>query len=243
MPSWNIHTAHVESLFAACDPAEWGIDDPNAFLFGNYVPDIYVGFMVPGAAFHVDYCLTHMATPEVIPVPDADLFWDRYVVRHRPPSQAYRSLVLGAWAHLVADKVYNGRFREYIKDRDVPDGEELRKRKQADFDGFGRSLAISSHVSIDDELLDAARRFRPYSVLPDDVERAVDVASAIVRGNAPMDGTVDYQLLDAGWMGNAFAACDGLLKSWLETWSTLEKRGCPCASADVRAKANSMPLI
>ena len=58
MPSWNIHTAHVERLLADCEPDDLGIEDVNAFLFGNYVPDIYLGFMVADITFHVDYCRT-----------------------------------------------------------------------------------------------------------------------------------------------------------------------------------------
>lgn len=235
MPSWNIHTAHVERLFADFEPSELGIGDANAFLFGNYVPDIYVGFMVPDAAFHVDYCLTHMAQPRTIPVPEIDRFWDLYMIRHRPPSPAQHALTLGAWAHLVADMVYNARFHAFIQDRDVPSGEELRRRKQADFDAFGRSLNVSSHLIIDSDLLEAARTFRPYSVLPDDVVRAADVASSIVCANAPADDGADYLLLSEAWMADTFATCDGFLKTWLKSWRTLEADGKVAMSENVRA--------
>ena len=39
MPSWNIHTAHVERLLREEGAAALGVVDVNAFLFGNFVPD------------------------------------------------------------------------------------------------------------------------------------------------------------------------------------------------------------
>ena len=70
----------------------FGIGDENAFLFGNYVPDIYVGYMVPDASCRVDYCLTHLACPNTIPLPQASWFWDIYVVRRPFPSAAAASV-------------------------------------------------------------------------------------------------------------------------------------------------------
>lgn len=208
MPSWNIHTAHVERLLAECGTETLGIDDVNCFLFGNYVPDIYVGFMVPDATYRIDYCLTHLAEPAIIPVPDADRFWDE-CIRHpvrQPKSPSAWSLTLGAWAHLEADRVYNTRFRKFCQSSDVPSGDELRVRKQADFALFGRSLGASMHVRITPELLAAAQAFRPYSILPDDAARTVSAADALMA-QAPDGDHRDYQLLDASWMAETFGIC------------------------------------
>ena len=40
MPSWNIHSAHAEKLLADCGAAALGVADENAFLFGNFVPEV-----------------------------------------------------------------------------------------------------------------------------------------------------------------------------------------------------------
>ena len=156
MPSWNVHTAHVERLLTEYESGRLGIADENAFLFGNYVPDIYLGFMVPDAGFRIDYCITHRADLNRIPLPDADAFWDDYVYRRRPASPVGVSLVLGAWAHLLTDRLYNKRFRAFCKTHEVPSGEELRIRKQADFDLFGHSLCVSTCVHETIELVEAA---------------------------------------------------------------------------------------
>ena len=174
MPSWNIHTAHAERILEACIPKELGIEDANAFLFGNYVPDIYVGFMVPDASIHIDYCITHVADVAHIPVPDAERFWNQYIGRRAPATSTGMSLVVGAWAHIFADRFYNMRFREFLQTHDAPTGDELRRSKQADFDLYGRSLSIARHVQKTDELLEAARSFLPYSILPADVEREIE---------------------------------------------------------------------
>ena len=52
MPSWNIHIAHAEGLLEDGGPFAGVVRDRNAFLFGNFVPDIYVGYMVPSGRAH-----------------------------------------------------------------------------------------------------------------------------------------------------------------------------------------------
>ena len=47
MPSWNIHIAHAEGLLEDGGPFAGVVRDRNAFLFGNFVPDIYVGYVWP----------------------------------------------------------------------------------------------------------------------------------------------------------------------------------------------------
>ncbi|MBQ9043916.1 MAG: hypothetical protein IJ111_14025 [Eggerthellaceae bacterium] len=239
MPSWNIHTAHVERLLAEHAPESLGISDANIFLFGNYVPDVYLGFMVHGTTFRLDYCLTHLARPNIIPVPDADQFWNDCIWRvfRRPKTEAGMSLALGVWAHLVADRMYNMRFRQFCQTRDVPKGDELRLRKQADYDLFGHSLGIKSHVKATPELLEVAKAFREYSILPDDVQRTIDVADAIVNTDPTFPTADDYQLLNSEWMNATFDACNERLALWLQTWMSLQTAGEPFSAADVRAAA------
>ena len=241
MPSWNIHTAHVERLLADCQPSELGISDANAFLFGNYVPDIYVGFMVPDASYHIDYCITHLAKVNVIPIPDADCFWDLYIHKRRPTSEMGLSLTLGAWAHLVADQFYNGRFRMFKRTHDTPEGKELRIRKQSDFDLFGHSLDISSHVQVNDGLLEAARTFWGYTIMGEDVVRAVDAADAIVRSNAGPSRGGSYRLLDAAWMNETFEACNSRLKTWLKVFGEFEE-GESASAVEMRQAAGLPPV-
>ena len=80
MPSWNIHIAHAERLLDGGGALAASVRDRNAFLFGNVVPDIYVGYMVPGIADPIPYRVTHFAKPEPIPKPREDVFWNTYVV-------------------------------------------------------------------------------------------------------------------------------------------------------------------
>ena len=241
MPSWNIHTAHVERLLADHRAGELGIPDENAFLFGNYVPDLYLGFMVPETTYRLDYCMTHMARRHVIPIPDADLFWDTYVRARTFPTPATRALTLGAWAHLVADRFYNGMFRRFMETCDGPKGDELRLRKQADFNLFGNSLGITSHVRPTPELFEAALAFRAYSILPGDVKRAIDVASGIVRACEKVPENAQYQLIDPAWMLGVFNACDERLAVWLASWQHLVARGADESAESVRAEAGLPP--
>ncbi len=80
MPSWNIHIAHAETLLAREGGIAAAVRDRNAFLLGNVVPDIRVGYMVPGIADPLPYRITHFAKPGHIPKPREWEFWDTYIV-------------------------------------------------------------------------------------------------------------------------------------------------------------------
>ena len=242
MPSWNIHTAQAERLLATPGPEALGVSDANAFLFGNYLPDVYVGYMVPDAAMRIDYRITHVANANLIPVPDLDRFWDDYYLdrsRHARLRGVDASLFLGAWAHLACDRCYNAGFRRFYLTQEMPQGDELRKRKQADFALFGLSLDIVAKVELTPELLGAARHFGPYSILEPDVERAIAAASAIVDSNAagPEPGAC-YQLLSAAWMQDVFSSCDAFVRAWLVAAAQLTRAGAEVTAADVRAAAS-----
>ena len=195
MPSWNIHTAHVERLLRDEGAASLGVRDENAFLLGNLAPDIYVGYMVPDTTLRIDYKLTHHTTRGHIPLPRYDEFWDFYIAGHKDVSD----LTLGAWSHLVADHVYNAHTREYLARIGVEPGERARVGKQSDFALFGRTLDISMVPCVNDALLAQCSAFPPYSILERDVRGAVESARRIVERNRAehLSGTPDYQLLTA----------------------------------------------
>ncbi len=79
VPSWNIHIAHAEDVLARGGGLAAAVRDRNAFLFGNVLPDIRVGYMVPGIVEPIPYRITHFAKPEHIPKPREWEFWDTYV--------------------------------------------------------------------------------------------------------------------------------------------------------------------
>ena len=79
MPSWNIHIAHTEQLLGRSSALSRAVRDRNAFLLGSVVPDIFVGYMVPGIVDPIPYRVTHFAKPEPIPKPHEDEFWNTYV--------------------------------------------------------------------------------------------------------------------------------------------------------------------
>lgn len=242
MPSWNIHTAHVESLLSRRDPKELGIEDVNTFLFGNFAPDIYVGFMVPEASLRIDYCVTHVAQINMIPVANADMFWDLYIGYRTPSDPSTLSLTLGAWAHLVADRYYNGNFRTYWLQCDIAGGDVQRIAKQADFELFGNSLRLQTCTQATQQLLEAAYNFRPYRILEEDVNRSIDIANAIVRNNGKAHLTqTSYQVLSKAWLDRVFSDCTDRLEIWLETWQRLVSQGLPFRAADIRAAAGLPP--
>lgn len=185
MPSWNIHTAHVERLLREEGAARLGVRDVNAFLFGNFLPDIYVGYMVPVPVARLrDYRETHFADGGAIPSPNYQAFWDRFVEGcDAEDGGSLNDLVLGAWAHLVCDSVYNTRTRAYIASIGVKAGDVTRKRKQLDFALFGRTFDISLRPCVTPELIAACAAYPQYPVIEADVREAVAVAGRIVDEN------------------------------------------------------------
>lgn len=94
MPSWNIHIAQTEQLFKRAGALACTVRDQNAFLFGALIPDIPVGYMVPGIKDPIAYRITHFAKPACIPKPREWEFWDTYVaplVRSDDVAAAWRS--------------------------------------------------------------------------------------------------------------------------------------------------------
>lgn len=263
MPSWNIHIAQVERLFARDDAVARTVYDRNAFLLGNLVPDIYVGYMVPAVTHPIAYRITHFATPEPIPKPREREFWDTHVVpwlvavralgvdlagalsgdagardgrpcipassldaeqdfvsrTHYPQryegaaapvsqgcpeddvwdevglARSVLDLTLGTWAHLVADNLWNTRVNEFLDAHGGRPSEAFRIKKQADFDGFGKSLAIDALVRPTARLAATAERFVQYPIDERTLLTAIGVAHETVRTNPGGHGHPPYQLL------------------------------------------------
>lgn len=206
MPSWNIHTAHVERLLREEGAARLGVRDVNAFLFGNVLPDIYVGYMVPVPVARLrDYRETHFADGGAIPSPNYDAFWERFVVGTGAGS--LHDLLLGAWAHLVCDSVYNTRTRAFIASIGVKADDVTRKRKQRDFALFGRTFDISMRPRVTPGLIAACAAYPQYPVVEEDVREAVAVAGHIVDENHAglIRGVPDYDLLTPEFFAEASA--------------------------------------
>lgn len=194
MPSWNIHTGLVEHVLAPGDAASLGIRDANQFLFGNLVPDVYVGYMAPDVSHTLRYIDTHYGQPTHIPVPEVDRFWDDWIAPAIGQG-GVDDVVLGAWAHLLADNRYNACVRAFNEEHSIPSGEKTRIAKQGDFDLFGHSLGISTTVEVTPALIQAAGRFPQYEIEAQDVERAVAADRAIVEASRRPPERTTYELL------------------------------------------------
>ena len=260
MPSWNIHIAQTERLLERPAVAD-AVRDRNAFLFGNVVPDIFVGYMVPGVDEPIPYRVTHVAKPERIPKPREREFWDTYVAplaehiaqmgeggvpivsiddernvlnrTHYParfantgplpdavvrarshsaasaddPAAVRRSvldLTLGAWAHLLADNLWNARVSEFLAAHGGVPSEEFRIKKQGDFDWFGRTLHLSSVPQATDRLIAACAAFPQYAIPARHVYASVGVIHETVRTNGGVDKHEPYRLLTDEFFSSTF---------------------------------------
>jgi len=194
-----------------------GIRNANEFLFGNFVPDIYVGYMVSGPTRIMDYKVTHLSAGGRIPLPRYDEFWDDYIRGRGCASD----LVLGAWCHLVCDHVYNAHTRAFIKSIGVSSSDETRIRKQDDFALFGRTLAISMKPELTPGLVRACASFPQYAIDERDTAAAVDVACGVVDENQRglISGTPTYSLLTEGFFSQAREDANAICLSGLRSYA------------------------
>ncbi len=205
MPSWNIHMAETARLLETSGAQALGVRDPNLFLFGNLVPDIYVGYMVPDVDRKLPYRETHFAGAGAIPCPRDDEFWDRYVVAADRRGEDPGDLVLGVWAHLAADNMWNSRVRRFIAARGIPAGERTRVRKQTDFDTFGHLLPVPAAPHASEALYRAAESFPQYPVDRATVDKALAAAEKIARDNVPAaPARLSYTLLDQKFFDDVY---------------------------------------
>ena len=213
MPSWNIHMAHAQRLLEREGSAALGIRDEAAFLFGNVLPDVYVGFVVPDVSRRVPYHDTHLAQRHQIPLPDYDLFWRRHV---EPRDQA-SDVTLGAWCHLACDNVYNSLARKVAAEAGIKPGEELRVRKQADYELFGRTLTATLRLEATPEVVAQAAAFPQYGVDEVDVHAAVRAGNELLEASEAghIEGTPAYDLFRAEQFDEAFEAAHRLMADTL----------------------------
>ena len=179
MPSWNVHLAHAERLLDEVGASALGVRDVNAFLVGNVVPDIPVGFIVQNPVNKLRYTFTHLAVKDPIPLPRDDFFWRDHIEGRGEVDD----VTLGAWAHLAADYVYNLHTRAYLKSIGMEPCDEARTGKQGDFALFGRTLKLSRYVHADESLLAQTAAFEQYALPEADVRAAVEMCNFYVDEN------------------------------------------------------------
>lgn len=197
-----------------------GIRDVNAFLFGNLVPDVYVGYMVTELSHKIKYIETHFADPGYVPEPRYWEFFERYVVPSANEQGRVSDVVLGAWTHLLADNVYNTHFNQLLVRLELEPGTEIRVRKQGDFDTFGRTLDISMMPKVTDELLAQCVAFPQYPVEEPEVLATCEVMARIVADNAERHViNPEYSLLGDDYFSSVPDEVDSLMRAGLHDYA------------------------
>ncbi len=223
MPSWNIHTAQAERLLNTDGASALGIRDVDAFLLGNLLPDIYVGYMVPNVSRKIPYRETHFADPTFVPEPRYGEFFECY----GQPSEdgTVSDLVLGAWAHLVADHVYNQQSNRFFREHNIPSGNPTRIKKQGDFDLFGRTRDIHRAPHITKEVLRQCAAFEQYPLEERDMYATQTVMENIISSNIEhrVFGTPAYRMLDDAFFSTTFDMVTERIRHGLLAYAAGEK--------------------
>lgn len=222
MPSWNIHTAHAEQLLNTTGADALGIRCVDAFLLGNLLPDVYVGYMVPDITRKIPYQDTHFADPSIVPEPDYGQFFDLFCARDA--NGVVDDLLLGSWAHLVADHDYNKRVNAFFEQEHITPSSTVREKKQSDFAAFGRTLDISLVPHITPEVLAQCARFPQYDLEPSDMYATEEAMSRIVADNTEhhIEGIPEYQLLYPDFFSSTFEGATEHIRAGLLAYAAGE---------------------
>ena len=197
-----------------------GICDVDGFLFGNLVPDIYAGHMVPDASRKIDYRETHLVDPLFVPEPDYGAFFERFAAPSADESGRVSDLVLGTWAHLVADHTYNRRFNELLEQRGLKACDDIRKQKQADFDLYGRTLDISWVPEPTDALKAGCAQLPQFPIEASDVEKTCEVVRGIVANNREHHvSEPTYELLGSDYFRTVSDEVDTRIRAGLHAYA------------------------
>ena len=241
MPSWNIHMAQTERLFTHMSEKTFPVSEKNIFVFGNLVPDIFVGYMVPGIKPCISYGKTHFAVPSKIPLPNELEFWNLYIGdQSQPPKdspccncqigpmsndlefhQSKRftkkdnvdAIVLGIWAHLATDNIWNDRTRKFANVHQIQITDSLRVAKQADFDIYGRTQYLGKGPFVTEELLNSSKKMVQYPLSKQIVIKTCAIAQKIVEDAHHNKNEINkqYQLFDKMWLDKTMEITDDFL--------------------------------
>lgn len=223
MPSWNVHIAHVEHVLKTHTLEGIGVHNPSAFLLGNLLPDLYVGYMVPDITKKILYNTTHMAPHAHVPLPNYQAFGEEFLSHTRVSydQETSQDLVLGAWCHLMCDHTYNQATRTFLDAHHIEHGEQARIGKQTDLDTYGRTLDITRTITIDDDLIAQVSRFAQYEIDMRDVCACARVVKDIVARNKRehIDGIPQYMMLHQAFFDDTFKSVNDLLDFQLTTYA------------------------
>ncbi len=104
MPTWGVHLAVANKIL------EKKINiDKNSFLFGNILPDLQDGYLVPNISNIVDHKINHYDFSNGNCV--YENFYNIYKLKFDNP------VILGYFTHLITDYCFNKKFEEkYVFD-------------------------------------------------------------------------------------------------------------------------------
>lgn len=105
MPSWGIHLTIAKKLAEKLQ-----IEDKNAFLFGNLLPDVNNGYVIRDVSKLISHDITHYngqqgKLNDVLP--GCNMFYDKYQEKLENP------VILGCLSHLYTDYYWN--YMTYMK--------------------------------------------------------------------------------------------------------------------------------
>ena len=105
MPSWGIHLTIAKKLAEKLQ-----IEDRNAFLFGNLLPDVNNGYVIRDVSKLISHDITHYNNGQGKlndVLPGCDMFYEKYQDKLDNP------VILGCLSHLYTDYYWN--YMTYMK--------------------------------------------------------------------------------------------------------------------------------
>lgn len=192
MPSWITHLATSHQLLK-----QLPVQDKNAFVFGNIMPDILNNYLVKETSNHKDYEITHFTDIVTIhgisyQFPNPQKFWKEYQSLKDNP------VILGFYIHLLTDYFWNHTtYTNHFKKVDdhmeaiFADGtakpmeyQDAIHLKQADFAIFTQFLRREyplSHISYTPELGEYSKEIKENPLTKEDIQKTLQVLEQMLE--------------------------------------------------------------
>ncbi len=146
MPSWGIHLAVANDAVKTLK-----LEDENAFLFGNVLPDLLCGYVVEDISKVLLYDETHFC--DVAGLGNKSPALPNYSELLKKYGKKDNSIFIGYYLHLLTDYHWNTyaiKKLDGLNPRDYDKGEylTLNRMKQLDFNTFDKSLcSVNSFIT------------------------------------------------------------------------------------------------
>ena len=206
MPSWGIHLEIANKLAKKLNLEGM---DKNNFIFGNILPDINNGYVIPNVKIVIPHEMTHFSEKR-----DNNPTYINFYKKYK--DKLDNKVILGYFVHVVSDLYFNNMtYTEYgIYDSSgnriglrlndgtemIGDGEQRRATKTNDFKIFADYIYNNSNLEnlkYNDEIIKSLKVIEEIDVNEQDMKNAIEYINKCINKEisvSPEESNATYKV-------------------------------------------------